>query len=88
MPVGRSLTPLLPPVCPACRGSSGELGGVNALSPSLGRQLARPVLQAACLTACLTGWLAALAGDSGEDQVAGSGESAARVAIGLHDGAD
>ncbi len=81
MPVGRSLTPLLPPVFPACRGSFGKPGEVNVLS--LGRYLAGTVLQAACVT----GWLVALAGDSGKDQVAGSGESAARVAIGLHDGA-
>ena len=50
MPVGHGLTPLLPPVFPACRGSFGKPGEVNVLS--LGRYLAGTVLQAACVT----GW--------------------------------
>lgn len=82
MPFGRSLTPLVSPICLACRGFSREPARVNPMS-RIGHR-ARPPL----LAACLSGWLVAVASDSGSDRTAAVDESAARVAIGLRDGAD
>jgi hypothetical protein len=82
MPFGRSLTPLVSPICPACRGTSGAMASVNSTSP-IGHR-ARPPL----LAAWLTGWLVAVASDGIADRPAGADESSARVAIALRDGAD